>query len=74
MPVILKKERVGNDVVGPYGIGGGTLLELLLPYPDEEMMAYTVSPMVNQVANDCTFPVIRKTMPMDQFGNYTLFG
>ena len=49
------------------------LLSMLNPYPDDQMTKYTVSPMVNQVVNDSPF-VIRKTLPMDQFGNYTLFG
>lgn len=71
MPVILKKEQESKwlDLETPEE----TLLEMLQPYPDSEMMKYTVSPMVNQVANDTPY-VIRKTLPMDQFGNYTLFG
>ncbi|MEX2511412.1 MAG: SOS response-associated peptidase [Cyclobacteriaceae bacterium] len=71
MPVILKKE---NELtwLDPKA-SEEDLLGLLQPYPDEEMMSYTVSPMVNHVANDSPF-LIRKTFPMDQFGNYTLFG
>ena len=71
MPVILKKE---NEMtwLDPKA-SEEELLGFLLPYPDEEMMSYTVSPMVNHVANDSPF-LIRKTLPMDQFGNYTLFG
>ncbi|MFC4872873.1 SOS response-associated peptidase [Negadavirga shengliensis] len=49
------------------------LLSILRPYPDDNMRGYPVSPMVNHVANDSPY-VIRKTLPMDQFGNYTLFG
>ena len=71
MPVILRKEAE-SKWLDPTA-SENDLLELLKPYPADEMMAYTVSPMVNQVANDAPF-VIRKTMPMDQFGNYTLFG
>jgi putative SOS response-associated peptidase YedK len=49
------------------------LLGLLKPYPAELMLHYTVSPLVNSVQND-TPGIIRRTSPMDQFGNYTLFG
>lgn len=49
------------------------LLAMLKPFPAAGMLSYTVSPMVNHVGNDSPF-VIRKTLPMDQFGNYTLFG
>ncbi|MEX0882166.1 MAG: SOS response-associated peptidase [Cyclobacteriaceae bacterium] len=71
MPVILRKE---NELtwLDPEATEA-ELLGFLKPYPDEEMMSYTVSPMVNHVANDSPF-LIRKTLPMDQFGNYTLFG
>lgn len=71
MPVILPpgQEATWLDPQTPENV----LLEMLQPYPDKEMMTYTVSPMVNQVANDNPY-VIRKTLPMDQFGNYTLFG
>jgi putative SOS response-associated peptidase YedK len=71
MPVILnpKQEKAWLDK----GSSEKELLEMLTPYPEEEMLTYTVSPLVNQVANDTPY-VLRKTMPMDQFGNYTLFG
>ncbi len=49
------------------------LLEIIQPYPADEMVSYTVSPLVNQVQNDQP-AIIRRTLPMDQFGNYTLFG
>jgi putative SOS response-associated peptidase YedK len=49
------------------------LLNLLNPYPSSAMLSYPVSQLVNQVQNDQP-SVIRKSMPMDQFGNYTLFG
>jgi hypothetical protein len=45
----------------------------LNPYPNELMLGFTVSPLVNSVQNDSQ-SVLRKTSPMDQFGNYTLFG
>ncbi|MEX2595043.1 MAG: SOS response-associated peptidase [Anditalea sp.] len=49
------------------------LLQMLNPYQEDQMISYTVSPLVNQVTNDSS-SLIRKTSPMDQFGNYTLFG
>ncbi len=49
------------------------LLALLTPYPADSMLGFTVSPLVNSVQNDSP-AVIRKTSPMDQHGNYTLFG
>jgi putative SOS response-associated peptidase YedK len=49
------------------------LTKILKPYPEDLMMSFTVSPLVNSVGND-TPSVIRRTSPMDQHGNYTLFG
>ncbi|WP_291778034.1 SOS response-associated peptidase [Cecembia sp.] len=50
------------------------LISMLQTYKAEDMLSYTVSPMVNSVANDSP-SIIRKTSaPIDQFGNYTLFG
>ncbi|SFB25170.1 SOS response-associated peptidase [Algoriphagus aquimarinus] len=49
------------------------LLSLLKPYSADSMMGFTVSPLVNSVQNDSP-AIIRKTSPMDQHGNYTLFG
>jgi len=49
------------------------LQEVLVPYPSEKMTSYTVSPMVNKINIDSEY-IIRRTGPMDQFGNYTLFG
>ena len=49
------------------------LLKILKPYPAEMMMSYSVSSLVNSVQNDSP-GIIRKISPMDQFGNYTLFG
>ncbi|MBI0399139.1 SOS response-associated peptidase [Cyclobacterium marinum] len=71
MPVILKNENEEKWL--NLNTSEEELLSMLSPYPDEQMTKYTVSPMVNQVTNDSPF-VIRKTLPMDQFGNYTLFG
>lgn len=71
MPVILsrEKERAWLDPNSTER----ELLGMLRTFPDEEMLSYTVSPLVNHVANDSP-SVLRKTLPMDQFGNYTLFG
>lgn len=71
MPVILKKEDE-KKWLDSYS-SEKELLEMLLPYQSSEMINYTVSPLVNTVSND-TASVLRKTSPMDQFGNYTLFG
>jgi putative SOS response-associated peptidase YedK len=49
------------------------LIRLLQPYSTETMLSFTVSPLVNSVQNDSP-AIIRRTSPMDQFGNYTLFG
>lgn len=49
------------------------LLEILKPFSANEMLSYPVSTLVNSVKNDSQ-ALIRKTDPMDQHGNYTLFG
>ncbi|KPQ20072.1 MAG: hypothetical protein HLUCCX10_00460 [Algoriphagus marincola HL-49] len=49
------------------------LLEILKPFSANEMLSYPVSTLVNSVKNDSP-ALIRKTDPMDQHGNYTLFG
>lgn len=53
MPVILRREDeqlwLGSD-------NAAELLELLRPYPDEEMEAYPVSKLINSAAND--FPEV----------------
>lgn len=49
------------------------LISILNPYSADHMLSYPVSPLVNSVQND-TQNLLRKTSPMDQFGNYTLFG
>lgn len=71
MPVILDKANEARWL--DKTATESDLLSMLKPYPDDKMMAYPVSPMINHVANDSPY-VIRKTLPMDQFGNYTLFG
>jgi putative SOS response-associated peptidase YedK len=71
MPVILKREQE-KKWLDSYS-SESELLELLNPYPNELMLGFTVSPLVNSVQNDSQ-SVLRKTSPMDQFGNYTLFG
>lgn len=71
MPVILPKSGEAKWL-DPFATEQ-ELKDLLIPYQEDQMLSYTVSPMVNQVSNDSPF-VIKKTLPMDQFGNYTLFG
>ena len=71
MPVILSKENE-KKWLDKYS-SQDELLKMLNPYPSELMVSYTVSPMVNSVQNDSP-GIIRRTSPMDQFGNYTLFG
>ncbi len=48
------------------------LLEMLQPYPSEQMGMYTVSPLINSVQLDLP-SMIRPAPPVDQFGNFTLF-
>ncbi|MDN3667847.1 SOS response-associated peptidase [Echinicola jeungdonensis] len=71
MPVILSKnqEQVWLDKFSQED----DLLNLMKTYPSEQMVTYPVSPMINQVSIDSEY-ITRKTSPMDQFGNYTLFG
>jgi putative SOS response-associated peptidase YedK len=71
MPVILER-RAESIWLDPMA-SEERLESLLKPRSEDDMLCYTVSPLVNQVANDSA-AVIRKTLPMDQFGNYTLFG
>ncbi|MBN3583524.1 SOS response-associated peptidase [Algoriphagus aestuarii] len=71
MPVILTKEqeKVWLDSYSKEE----DLMKILNPISADLMISYTVSPLVNTVQND-TPAVMRKTSPMDQHGNYTLFG
>ena len=71
MPVILNRqmEKKWLDNYTPEL----ELLEMLKPFPSDQMLSYTVSPLVNSVQNDVP-SIIRKTSPADQHGNYTLFG
>lgn len=71
MPVILsqKDEKKWLDSYS----SEDELKAMLLPYSADMMLSYTVSPLVNSVSNDSP-SLIRKTSPMDQHGNYTLFG
>jgi putative SOS response-associated peptidase YedK len=71
MPVILNREDE-KKWLDKYS-KEDDLVKLLGTYPANEMISYTVSPLVNSVGNDSP-AIIRKTSPMDQFGNYTLFG
>lgn len=71
MPVILTREAE-KTWLSKYS-SETDLLNILKPYDANEMISYPVSPLVNQTSNDNP-SLIRKTSPMDQFGNYTLFG
>lgn len=71
MPVILSRDQE-KKWLDNY-TSEADLLKMLTTYPGELMMSYTVSPLVNSVHHDIP-GIIRKTSPMDQFGNYTLFG
>ncbi len=71
MPVILNREQE-KKWLDKYS-SESDLLNLLQPYPAELMLSYSVSSLVNSVQNDSP-GIIRKISPMDQFGNYTLFG
>jgi putative SOS response-associated peptidase YedK len=71
MPVILKRDQE-KKWLDKYS-SEEELAKMLLPFPAELMQSYTVSPLVNSVQNDSP-GILRRTSPMDQFGNYTLFG
>lgn len=71
MPVILDRQ-MEKKWLDTY-TSESELLSMLQPYPSDQMLSYTVSPLVNSVENDVP-SIIRKTSPADQHGNYTLFG
>jgi len=71
MPVILKRDQE-KKWLDKY-TSEEDLSRMLTTYPSELMQSYTVSPLVNSVLNDSP-SILRRTSPMDQFGNYTLFG
>ncbi|MBN3519826.1 SOS response-associated peptidase [Algoriphagus lutimaris] len=71
MPVILNKEGEKKWLDNYSSIED--LKSLFEPISSDFLLSYTVSPLVNSVQND-TPAVMRKTSPMDQHGNYTLFG
>ena len=71
MPVILKRDQE-KKWLDKYS-SEEELAKMLLPFPAELMQSYTVSPLVNSVQNDSP-GILRRTSPIDQFGNYTLFG
>jgi putative SOS response-associated peptidase YedK len=71
MPVIIPRDQE-KKWLDKYS-SESDLLTLLRPFPEDSMVNYTVSPLVNSVQNDSPV-VIRRTSPMDQHGNYTLFG
>ena len=70
MPVILPQEAEQKWLDD--ATSEAELLDLLKPYPANDMDYYTVSPSVNTPAND--YPeLVKHTPPADQHGNYTLF-
>ncbi len=71
MPVILNRQ-MEKKWLDNY-TSESELLAMLQPYPSDQMLSYTVSPLVNSVENDVP-SILRKTSPADQHGNYTLFG
>lgn len=71
MPVILNRQ-MEKKWLDNY-TSESELLAMLQPYSSDQMLSYTVSPLVNSVQNDVP-SIIRKTSPADQNGNYTLFG
>jgi len=71
MPVILTKEEE-KKWLDNY-TSEEDLKKILKPFSSGSMVSFSVSPLVNSVQND-TPAVMRKTSPMDQHGNYTLFG
>ncbi len=71
MPVILNRQ-MEKKWLDNY-TSESELLAMFQPYPSDQMLSYTVSPLVNSVENDVP-SILRKTSPADQHGNYTLFG
>lgn len=53
-------------------ISSEDLLDLLQPYPADNMGQYTVSPMINSTKTDMA-TMVQPVPPVDQYGNYTLF-
>lgn len=71
MPMILRRDRE-KKWLDPYA-SESDLLSMLEPFSDDGLMGYTVSSLVNSIQNDSP-GIIRRISPMDQFGNFTLFG
>jgi putative SOS response-associated peptidase YedK len=72
MPLILKKEEE-KKWLDKYS-SQEELMNMLVPYPADEMISFTVSPLVNSISNDSPSLIRKTSAPIDQFGNYTLFG
>ncbi len=49
-----------------------TLLDMLQPFPAEQMGMYTVSPMIDSHQLDLP-SMVKPAPPVDQYGNFTLF-
>ncbi len=71
MPLILGRDQE-KKWLNPYA-SESDLLAVLQPVSADFMVSYTVSSLVNSIQNDSP-GIIRRISPMDQFGNYTLFG
>ena len=70
MPAVLNSEaeKLWLDTNTPED----KLLELLQPYPSDQMGSYSVSPRISDLNNEGA-GLIKPMAPADQFGNYSLF-
>lgn len=71
MPLILNRDQE-KKWLDPYTTEA-ELTQMLIPYPADMMLSYTVSSLINSVQNDSP-AILRRVSPMDQLGNFTLFG
>jgi putative SOS response-associated peptidase YedK len=71
MPLILSQEQE-KKWLDPY-TSESELFSIFQPLSADFMMSYSVSSLVNSPQNDSP-GIIRRISPMDQFGNFTLFG
>ncbi|MBX2967040.1 MAG: SOS response-associated peptidase [Cyclobacteriaceae bacterium] len=70
MPLILDK-RLEAVWLNP-SVSESTVLSTFIPYPDDKLNIYPVSPRINEVKLDVP-SLIMPTPPADQHGNLTLF-
>jgi len=71
MPLILSRDQE-KKWLDPYA-SESDLLSIFKPISADFMMSYSISSLVNSIQNDSP-GIIRRISPMDQFGNFTLFG